>query len=114
MAPTYLSLKATKDLEDKFITYLKEIYLDTTSPVAFSSPRTVLAYIKQQNKFTNVGLGHLTAYMSIFDSYSLNRHRPPKSMPTCRYALTRPNAQLEVDLMSIVRFAKENDDYKYI
>ncbi len=101
-------------MEDTFISYLKGIYLDTTSPVAFSSPRSVLNYIKAQNKYSNIGVERLTRYMNAFDSYSLTKNRPSHRTVTRRYGVMRPNFELEVDLMSIMRFSDDNDGWLYI
>ncbi len=71
MAPKFLSLKPTKVDEDNFISYLKDLYTDMTSSVAYSSPDTILSHIKRDNKYTNIGLTRLRRYLSTFDGYSL-------------------------------------------
>ena len=114
MAPVFLSFNPSKVDEDNFIEYLKDVYTDMESPVAYSAPATILSYIKKDNKYTNVGLTRLRRYLSIFDGYSLNKQRHISHKNTRRYGIMRKLSHVECDLLSIRRFAAYNDNFEYI
>ena len=109
----FLPFKPSKIEESLFLDYLKKIYLDLHSPVAFSGPRAVLKHIKSEGLFTNIGLTRLMRYMGQFRSYTagVSRRDAGKSR---RYVNEREGHQLEIDLMIMTRFSKDNDDIKYL
>ncbi len=114
MAPIFLSLNPPKSIEKDFLTYLEYVYTDTKSSAAFSSPQTVLNFIKKENKYSNIGITRLRRYMARFESTSLNKSRPNLSKATRRYGIIQPNVQVESDLMSVRRFSKFNNGVEYL
>ena len=111
---TYLPLRPSKSEEYHFMKYLRSLYLDTGSDVALSSPRTVLRRIRESGIYSNIGLKRLTKYMGSFDSYSLLRDRHTSKKRTRRYINDLPGHQLEIDLMSVERYASDNQNYKFL
>ena len=111
---TYLPLRPTKSEEHRFIQYLRSLYLNTESDVAFSSPQTVLTKIRQQGIYSNIGLKRLTKYMGTFDSYTLLRDRNSSKKRTRRYINDLPGHQLETDLMSVERYSSDNQNIKFL
>ncbi len=114
MGAIFFPLKPSKELESAFIRYLRDLYLDTTSGVAYSSPEKILRKIKQDGKYTNIGINRLRRFMGIFDSYTLNRGRHFDKEVHRRYGLQRMNHTIEVDLFTIQRYSKDNDGYVWI
>ncbi len=115
MKPIFYPLRPDLDLEKQFTTYLRKLYTDKTSPVAYSSPTSVYNHIKQDGVYKNIGLIRLTRYMSNFDSYSLNKpRRKVANQKHRRYTVGLPWHQVELDLMSVARFSKQNDGVIYL
>ena len=55
----------------------------------------------------------LKYYLGKFDSYTLYRPRH-KTKRYRRYVAERPGVQVELDLVDITRYMKENDGYQYL
>ncbi len=109
-----LPLKPLSEIEEAFLKYLKYLYLNEQSPVAFLSPQKILLQINKDKKYTNIGIRRLKKYLSSYDSYTLNRQRHTPKKEFRRYVAQRINHQIEIDLLSIERFAKSNNDIKWI
>ncbi len=95
MAPIYFQQRPSKDLEKKFMSYLRQLYLDEHSAVVrYLKPRTILTKIKQDKKFKNIGLHRIKRYMGEFNSYTLNRHRHTRvhRNPEIWYSTDEPSA----------------------
>ncbi len=114
MDAIFIPVKPNKRIENLFIKYLKNLYTNEKSSVAFSSPEKVLRKIKEDGKFTNIGINRLRRFMGMFDSYTLNRHRHKDRRQFRRYGLQRMNHTLELDLFTIQRYAKYNDNHYWI
>lgn len=108
----HFPLRPTKIEEDAFLEYLDSLFTDVRSPVAYTGAQEVLNYIKRDGRYSNVGLTRLKKYMSRFDGYTLNveRRRPRQFR---RYVADLPGV-IEIDLMTVTRHSKFNQDIQYL
>ena len=111
--PISLPTNPSPSQEEAFVLYLKSLYSNINSSVAYSGPTIILAEIRRQNKYTNVSLRRLKEYLSAFAGYSLHKSRHTSKI-TRRYVSERVHHSLEMDLMSLERFASFNQDIKYL
>ena len=111
--PKYLAKKPTKKAENQFRKYVKAIYQDPSSPVAFTSPKKVLYEFKKRGVYLNVGRSRLAKYLSELDDYTLYKHSN-KRYKTSRVYVTRMNQQMSIDLADVSRSSNDNDNVKYL
>ena len=111
--PIHYPLKPSKTQEEDFMIYLKDLYQNPHSGVAFSNPVTILGKIREDGKYENVGVRRLRKYLGTFDGYSLNRTRYI-SKKTRRYVNDLPGKGMESDLLSVERVAGANRNIKYL
>lgn len=91
--------------------YLKNIYTNPTSPVAYSSINKLYAYV--QSKGRKISRKSIKKFLEKQESYTLNKEsRKPKYRN--RVNLVGLDQQWDMDLASISRYTKENDGVVYL
>ena len=112
--PIYFPRHPKPEEERAFVAYLRYLYTDSAnSPVSYAGPTKILDAIRRENKYINIGMIRLKRYLSQFSGYSLFKPRRI-SKQTRRYVSERVGHSVEIDLMSLARFAKYNNNVSWL
>ena len=112
--PTFIIYPArpSKTIESKLHKYLDNIYFNTASAAAYSSPSILLAEVKRRNYYRNIGIKRIQRYLARQNAYTL--YRPIiERFPVPRVMVRASHVQMEMDLMDVSRDSKENDNVRF-
>ena len=93
--------------------YLRKLYYDVDSPVAYTSEINLWKQIRKDGKAKEITRDDLMKWLEEQNTYTL--HKPYKKPSVYRKTMVRNvDQQWQADLVEMREFAKDNEDFNYI
>lgn len=92
-----LEKEKLEKIENENVKYLKEIYYDVTSPVAFSPLNRLVKYVKTHNKGKQISSDFIQSWLEGQDSFTLHK-QPQKPRHFPRLYSYKHGQQKEIDI----------------
>src|SRR5580692_11240027 len=91
--------------------YLRKLYYDLESPVAYTSELNLWKQIKKDKK--EITRDDLQKWLDEQSTYTL--HKPCHKPRVYKKTMVRnPDEQWQADLVQMIEFSKENQNYNYL
>ena len=111
-SPQAITMTTRHDIPPRVDRYLRKIYYNPAQVGSFGGARRLYETVKQEGKY-NLSLSFIRKWLSGQETYSL--HRPVlRKFKTNHVITSGPFAQADTDLMDMTRYAKQNDNMRFV